>query len=175
MVGAARRPVRSCSPAAGCARGIALVIPWARQSLLNWAATTLVVGAAGFGLGLLTIRYLEITEPDDVPRVEPDTEEVESQEDHQVQNQFTMLTPIRNSWARRFAMTVMLWSGNLLSEHLWNRGKLVAVGTIDFARMYRLSTAGTCCSCRTTTAAGAATWETSSPWAPLRSCRSGPT
>jgi hypothetical protein len=116
---------------------ISWALPWARQSLLHWAAAGLLVLLIVFVTGLLVIRFLELTEPDDVPKEQPDTADVEAQEDFQVQNQFTMLTPIRASWARRFAIGVMLWFGNHLSEHLWNRGKLVGVGTIHFARMLR--------------------------------------
>ena len=117
---------------------VSLAIPWGRQSLAHWLGLTLLLMAAAFVLGILGIRLLEIFEKDDVPQVEPDTEAVEALEDFQVQNQFTMLAPIRASIARRLLIAVMLWFGNTLSEQLWNRGKLVGVDTIHFARMYRL-------------------------------------
>jgi hypothetical protein len=101
--------------------------------------SSLTVFASGCAPGIATVRAFELLEPDDTPTDWPSSlGELEALEDFQVQNQFTMLTPVRATLFRRVFFRFMLWFGNTLSAHWWNGGKLAGIGTIHFARIHSL-------------------------------------
>lgn len=116
-----------------------LLVAPARQSP-GWLLifTLLILGGLSL-LWFLTIRLYESLEPDVVVRPAPGhVAALVDREDFGSQNQFTMLTPVRDSRFRRLNLRLTLWLSNGFSRHLWNRGKLSGVATIHFARFHRL-------------------------------------
>lgn len=86
---------------------------------------------------MLVVRYHEIVEGDlvvplDLQRVKTLVQD----EDHGIQNQFTMLTPVRDSFFRRMNLRFILWLANSISKHWYRQGKLVGIDTIHFARFH---------------------------------------
>lgn len=85
------------------------------------------------------IRYYETTEGDFVVQPQPgQVEELVADEDYGIQNQFSMLTPVRDSWFRRWNLRFVLWLANNASKHFYRRGRLVGIDTIHFARFHLL-------------------------------------
>lgn len=116
-----------------------LCLPAARHSA---GVFVLATGLIALGLvvgGFLVVRLYERLEPD--VRVEPRPGEVArlvAMEDRGIQNQFTMLTPVRGSMFRRLNLRLILWLSDTFSRHYWNRGELVGIGTIHFARIHQI-------------------------------------
>jgi hypothetical protein len=57
-----------------------------------------------------------------------------AQEDHGVQNPFTSAGFLKAGPFRKITGSVVLWGTNFLARHLFNRGNLIGVKTIHFAR-----------------------------------------
>ncbi len=113
--------------------------PHARCSVAADIAATTVMFVALAAAWLLLIRLHEVVEPDVV--VQPDFAKVAAlvaREDFVIQNQFTMLTPVRDSLFRRLNLRFVLWLANTLSRHFWNTGKLAGIETIHFARIHQI-------------------------------------
>ena len=55
-------------------------------------------------------------------------------EDHDVSNQFSVIGSLKPGLFRRVTMTVILWLANYAARHIFNRGHLLRVNTIHFAR-----------------------------------------
>ena len=88
-------------------------------------------------LYLLIVRVYEITEGDLVIRPKPgQVAEFVEEEDFGIQNQFTMVTAIRDSFFRRLNIRLVLWLANGMSKHWYRRGRLVGIDTIHFARFH---------------------------------------
>jgi hypothetical protein len=90
-------------------------------------------------LGLPVWLYLlRRHEKSDVARdVVPDDALVEAlaaQEDHGVQNPFTSAGFLKPGPYRRFTASLVLWGTNFLARHIFNRGSLIGVKSIHFAR-----------------------------------------
>ncbi len=116
-----------------------LLVAAARESVGLLLLATILTLADLTLVWFLVIRIHEWLEPD--VEVTPPPGHVAAlvdQEDFGVRNQFTMLTPVRDSLFRRLNLRYTLWLSNGFSRHLWNRGKLAGVATIHFARFHRL-------------------------------------
>ena len=102
---------------------------------LFWLVPTVVL----FGLTFvaLTIRYFEITEGDlvVVPKT-GQTRELVEDEDFGIQNQITLVVPVRDSGFRRLSIRIVLWVANSFSKHWYQRGQLAGIDTIHFARFH---------------------------------------
>lgn len=100
----------------------------------------LLIPAMALGLVaayLLVVRGYEIIEGDRVvPTEMARVESLVADEDFGIQNQFTMLTPIRDSFFRRLNLRFVLWLANAVSKHWYHAGKLVGIDTIHFARFH---------------------------------------
>ncbi len=115
-------------------------IPPARHSFFIFVIASLAIFASMLLLAIVVVRFYEIIEPDDVVKPKPgQVADLAAQEDHFLQNQFTMITTVRNSAFRRLAMRVVLWIANTLSSFVWNGGKLVGIDSIHFARLHQLN------------------------------------
>jgi hypothetical protein len=107
----------------------------------DFAVTGAVVaaGATLAGAGIALVRYLEKTEPDVVIRQDDHAvATLESAEDLDVQNQFTMVATVRDSEARRQLLRATLFLSDAYSKFLSNSGRLVGVETIHYARIHRI-------------------------------------
>jgi hypothetical protein len=93
------------------------------------------------GLALAGVRWLELREPDlELPPAEPEkVERLESVEDRRLKNEVTYWFTLKESWARRQLMTVVLWGSEGGCRHLWTRGELSGIATIHFARLLQLA------------------------------------
>jgi hypothetical protein len=100
----------------------------------------LVVGTLlEVGLGFGIVRYLELTEADVVVRQDDErVAALEEDEDFIVQNQFTMVAPVRDSLARRLILRATLFLSDEFSKHFSTQGRLVGVETIHFARIHQI-------------------------------------
>jgi hypothetical protein len=98
------------------------------------AAVALVAAFVFVAVGLAERLEADITTTPDPAKVA----RLLDREDEGPQNQFTMLAPVRDSLFRRLNLALSLFLSNQLSRHLWNRGKLVNVETIHFARIHQL-------------------------------------
>lgn len=116
-----------------------LCVPAARHSF-GWlaAGTTAVLGAALLAY-FLTHCWFERREPEaTIAPVPAFLRRVVEREDRFLQNQFTMLSLVRDSWFRRLHLRLTLFLSNFLSRHWWNRGELAGIGTIHFARIHQI-------------------------------------
>ncbi|MCZ6692142.1 MAG: hypothetical protein O7H41_21355 [Planctomycetota bacterium] len=89
------------------------------------------------GLYFLVVRMYELTEGDLVTR--PKAGHVAAlveEEDFGIQNQFTMLSTVRESWFRRLNLRFVLFLANGFSKHWYRRGQLAGIDTIHFARIH---------------------------------------
>jgi hypothetical protein len=128
-------------------------LAWARQPaaqpdvvyILGEKLQFALVGIAGivlFPLILLGLPFyltlLRWHETHDVARdVIPDDaliQKLAAQEDHGVQNPFTSAGFLKAGPFRKITGSVVLWGTNFLARHLFNRGNLIGVKTIHFAR-----------------------------------------
>jgi hypothetical protein len=110
-----------------------------RHSLWSYPLAVLGFLAAMFSAWAILVRIYELAEPDVV--VKPAPGQVAAavvDEDKGFQNQFTMLTPVRDSFFRRLNLRFVLWLADGLSRHFWNGGQLAGIETIHFARFHQI-------------------------------------
>ncbi len=121
---------------------IIFVMGWASASVLwlkllillavtFWVAIVILLATAVF------VRYLERTEQD--VELRPKDEhvcDVVSKETVEGQNQMTLVVDVKDSFARRTILSMVLWVANAVSRHWYIRGKLVGIDTIHFARFF---------------------------------------
>lgn len=84
---------------------------------------------------LIQLRLLESTDPEVAPRVDPSHANVlASLEDHDVTNQFSAMGSIKPGIFRRLTMILVLAAIDYTARHIFNRGRLARVTSIQFAR-----------------------------------------
>jgi hypothetical protein len=84
---------------------------------------------------LIRLRHLEKTDPEVAPRVNPaHADLLASLEDHQITNQFSAMGSLKPGLFRRLTILVVLVAINYAARHIFNRGRLARVTSIQFAR-----------------------------------------
>lgn len=84
---------------------------------------------------LLQLRRCERSDPVVAPRVDPDHANLlSSLEDHEVTNQFSAMGSLKPGLFRRLTMIVVLQAIDYTARHIFNRGRLARVTSIQFAR-----------------------------------------
>lgn len=84
---------------------------------------------------LIQLRLLETTDPEVAPRVDPaHANLLASLEDHEVTNQFSAMGSIKPGIFRRLTMILVLAAIDYTARHIFNRGRLARVTSIQFAR-----------------------------------------
>lgn len=83
----------------------------------------------------IRLRQLEESDPENIPR--PDREHVKrlsQQEDHYVTNQFNVFGQVKPGWFRIGTIKFLLWLVDYSARHIYKRGYLTRIQTINFAR-----------------------------------------
>jgi len=84
---------------------------------------------------LFQLRRCEKSDPEIAPRVNPDHANLlSSLEDHGVTNQFSAMGSLKPGLFRRLTMILVLSAINYTARHVFNRGRLARVTSIQFAR-----------------------------------------
>jgi hypothetical protein len=93
------------------------------------------------GIALAGVRWLELREPDlKLPPADPaKVERLEAVEDLRLKNEVTYWFTVKETWARRQLMTVVLYGSEGGCRHLWTNGELSGIGTIHYARLLQLA------------------------------------
>ncbi len=114
--------------------------PWRRALTRGaWAAWWLY-GAIPTGSTLLTIRLLELLEPD-VRAPDPDPvrlARLEASEDKRPKNVVTLWFPVKGTLLRRLLLRVTLWGSDKGCRHVWTDGRLSGIDTIHHARILQV-------------------------------------
>ena len=101
--------------------------------ILLLIASPLLLIALPFFLVLL--RWHELSDPEVAPRVDPaHADLLSSLEDHDVTNQFSAMGSLKPGWFRRLTIGFVLGAIDYTARHVFNRGRLARVTTIQFAR-----------------------------------------
>lgn len=112
----------------------------ARDGLDLAASAAVLLLVAPFALVALPVlaALLRMHELTDVPeRARPSDEHVQrlaAQEDHAVQNQFSVVGLVKPGPFRQLTARAVLWLANVMVRHHFNRANLSGVKTIHFAR-----------------------------------------
>jgi hypothetical protein len=86
-------------------------------------------------LVLIQLRSCEESDPEIAPRVKPGHAEfLASLEDHEVTNQFSAMGSLKPGLFRRLTMILVLRAIDYTARHVFNRGRLARVTSIQFAR-----------------------------------------
>lgn len=92
----------------------------------------LIIAAPFFALRL---RLLETSDPENLLRPERDhIDRLAAQEDHFVTNQFNVFGQVKPGRFRNFTIRFLLWIVDYTARHIYNRGFLTRIQTINFAR-----------------------------------------
>ena len=93
------------------------------------------------GIALAGVRVLELSEPDlELPPADAaKVERLEAVEDRRLKNEVTYWFTVKESWARRQLMSVVLWGSEGGCRHLWTNGELSGIDTIHYARLLQLA------------------------------------
>jgi hypothetical protein len=84
---------------------------------------------------LIQLRRRECSDPVIAPRVDPaHADLLASQEDRDVTNQFSAMGSLKPGLFRRFTILFVLAAIDYTARHIFNRGRLARVTTIQFAR-----------------------------------------
>ena len=84
---------------------------------------------------LIQLRLIETTDPEVAPRVDPaHANLLASLEDYEVTNQFSAMGSIKPGLFRRLTMILVLAAIDYTARHIFNRGRLARVTSIQFAR-----------------------------------------
>lgn len=84
---------------------------------------------------VIQLRRCETSDPEIAPRVDPGHANLLSTlEDHGVTNQFSAMGSLKPGWFRRMLMTIVLFAIDYTARHIFNRGRLARVTSIQFAR-----------------------------------------
>jgi hypothetical protein len=114
---------------------------WKIRNLLNLVgipilfliASPLLLVALPFVL--IRLRIAEKSDPEVAPRVNADHANLlGSLEDHEVSNQFSAMGSIKPGWFRRMVIILVLIVIDYTARHIFNRGRLARVISIQFAR-----------------------------------------
>ena len=88
-----------------------------------------------FPFFLIQLRLSERSDPEIAPRVDPEHAHVlASQEDHDVTNQFSAMGSLKPGTFRLLTMILVLTAIDYSVRHVFNRGRLARVTSIQFAR-----------------------------------------
>jgi len=91
-----------------------------------------LVGAPFYALRL---RSLEQSDPENIPRPEPEhIAGLSIQEDHLETNQFNVLGQVKPGYFRNYTLRFLLWIVDYTARHIYNHGYLTRIQTINFAR-----------------------------------------
>lgn len=89
----------------------------------------------GLPFFLIQLRRCEESDPEIAPRVDPDHANLLSTlEDHGVTNQFSAMGSLKPGWFRRLTMILVLCAIDYTARHIFKRGRLARVTSIQFAR-----------------------------------------
>lgn len=89
----------------------------------------------GLPFFLIQLRRCEKSDPEIAPRVDPDHANLLSAlEDHGVTNQFSAMGSLKPGRFRRLTMILVLCAIDYTARHIFNRGRLARVTSIQFAR-----------------------------------------
>jgi hypothetical protein len=84
---------------------------------------------------LIQLRRCEMADPEIAPRVGPNHANLlSSLEDREVTNQFSAMGSLKPGWFRRLTMILVLCAIDYTARHVFNRGRLARVTSIQFAR-----------------------------------------
>jgi hypothetical protein len=84
---------------------------------------------------LIQLRHFETTDPEVAPRVDPSHANLLALiEDHDVTNQFSAMGSLKPGLFRRLTMTLVLNAIDYTARHIFNRGRLARVTSIQCAR-----------------------------------------
>jgi hypothetical protein len=84
---------------------------------------------------LILLRRHELSDPEVAPRVNPEHADLLSTlEDHDVTNQFSAMGSLKPGLFRRLTILFVLGAIDYTARHIFNRGRLARVTTIQFAR-----------------------------------------
>jgi hypothetical protein len=84
---------------------------------------------------LIQLRRCEMTDREIAPRVDPNHANLlSSLEDREVTNQFSAMGSLKPGWFRRLIMILVLCAIDYTARHVFNRGRLARVTSIQFAR-----------------------------------------
>jgi len=84
---------------------------------------------------LIRLRHLEKSDPEIAPIVDPaHADLLASLEDHEVTNQFSAMGSLKPGLFRRLTIIVVLIAIDYAARHIFNRGRLARVTSIQFAR-----------------------------------------
>ena len=84
---------------------------------------------------LIQLRRCELADPEIAPRVDADHANLlSSLEDHEVTNQFSAMGSLKPGLFRRLTMILVLCAIDYTARHIFNRGRLARVTSIQFAR-----------------------------------------
>jgi len=84
---------------------------------------------------LIQLRRCERSDPEIAPRVDPDHANLlSSLEDHDMTNQFSAMGSVKPGLFRRITMILVLGAIGYTARHIFNRGRLARVTSIQFAR-----------------------------------------
>jgi hypothetical protein len=84
---------------------------------------------------LIMLRSCERSDPEIAPRVDPDHAALLAAiEDHDVTNSFNAMGGIKPGWFRLMTMRLVLLAIDYTVRHIFNRGRLARVTSIQFAR-----------------------------------------
>jgi hypothetical protein len=113
----------------------------ARRALRH-AAFTLwwLYAVAPTSAALSAVRVVEWSEGEPPPPpIDPERwARLEAGEDRFTHNEVTLWLPVRDSFARRFLLRVVLFGAEGGCRHLWNVGRLAGIDTIHHARILQL-------------------------------------
>ena len=86
-------------------------------------------------LVVFRIRHMETTDPEFAPPPDPEySSQLAMIEDHEVTNQFSAMGSLKPGLARRWVLSYILWLIEWTARHLYTKGRLARVRTIQFAR-----------------------------------------
>ena len=84
---------------------------------------------------LFQLRRRELSDPDIAPRIEPaHAHQLARIEDYDVTNQFNAFGSVKPGLFRRWLLAFLLWIINYTARHVYTRGRLARVSTIQAAR-----------------------------------------
>ncbi len=136
---AAEPPARGAHPALAFAARLAFSVPDA----LLWTVATLAAVAAAFIAVLL--RHEAHDQPDGRSASPAALAEIEARENHPgvAQNHITAVTPLKPGAFRRLTFAMALWGIKQLVLRLFRPGFVLDMGTIHYAKWFRLPGSGT--------------------------------
>ena len=120
---------------------IAAPLGWQIKNALNLVGVPLLLLLASpllllaLPIVLILLRQRERSDPEIAPRVDPEhADRLALIEDRDITNQFSAMGSIKPGLVRRILMLLVLAAIDYSARHIFNRGRLARVTTIQFAR-----------------------------------------